>query len=327
MPVPGPGGIRSWGSVVRRVTRNEDFLRKATAPVGLVVVCLIFSIANPRFFTEVNIDGMLGDAVVPIFLTLSAVFVLSIGGIDLSLAATVSLGSVVAAALLRLGVPLLWALVAAVFSGLLVGLVNGLIVGLVRIPDFIVTLGTLSVVSGIALVVSGGNTYQIGVDNRFLVALGNDSVWIFRYDFIVAVVVGLIIQVVLFHTRTGTHLLATGDNAVAASAMGVRLYRIKLFGYGAAGLLAGLGSVMLAAYIGSSQPSVNTEYLLNAIAAVVLGGVSLFGGRAIVWAPMVGAVLLTVLQDGLVLVGFSADYTPIAVGIVVLGSATLMRKG
>ena len=321
---PAASGVRR---AVIRVLRSEDATRKATAPIGLLILSIIFTLTSPYFLTEVNVNGMLADSVIPICLTLSAIFVLSLGGIDLSLAAVVSLGTVVAAALEANGLPLVLALSGSLAVGLVVGLTNGLIIGRARIPAFIVTLATMSIVAGIGLGLSQGQVHQIGAGSDFLSTLGTKSVGIFRYDFIVVIAVACVMHVILFHTRSGTHLLAIGDSEEAAQAMGIRQGRIKLFGYGLAGLLAGLGSIMLATYIGSSEPAQNTDYLLNAIAAVVLGGVSLFGGRANIWAPVVGAILLTVLRDGLVLIGFSPFYTPVAIGVVVLGAAILMREG
>ena len=133
------------------------------------------------------------------------------------------------------------------------------------------------------------------------------------------------LHIVLFHTRFGTHLLAVGDNPDAAKAMGLKVPRIKLAGYMICGAMGGLGAVLLTSYIGSSQPATNTDYLLKAIAAVVLGGVSLFGGRATIYGPVIGAILLTFLQSGLTLLGVSAFYSPLVIGIVVIAAATLMR--
>ncbi|BCB91961.1 ABC transporter permease [Phytohabitans suffuscus] len=316
---PGAPRARSAASLL-----TEDLLTKATAPVGLLVICLVFSILSPRFLTADNIGGMLADASLPILLALGATFVVALAGIDLSLAATVALGSVAFGIGYERGLPLLVCCLLSVATGLVVGLFNGAVVGWVRIPDFIVTLGTMSLVMGTALVVSGGT--PIEVNNSFFTTISTESVGIFRYNLLIALAVAAGAHVLLNHTRFGTHLLATGGNTEAARAMGIRVGRVKLAGYALCGLLAGSMSVLLIAYVGSTQPAANTDYLLKAIAAVVLGGVSLFGGRATIWGPVVGAILLTVLQDGLILLGVSAFYEPIVVGAVVIVAASLMRS-
>jgi ribose/xylose/arabinose/galactoside ABC-type transport system permease subunit len=194
----------------------------------------------------------------------------------------------------------------------------------IRIPDFIVTLGSFSLTSGIALVVSQGIPVQIS--DQLLRTLSTGSIWLFRLNFLVAVALSVVLHVVLFHMRFGTYVLATGGNLDAARAMGINVARMKFLVYVLCGSLAGVTAVMLIAFIGAAQPAPSTQFLLSAIASVVLGGVSLFGGRATIHGPVVGAIFLTVLYDGLTLLGFSAFYQPIVVGIVVIAAAVLMRR-
>jgi len=314
---------RARWSTARNILRTEEFWTKITAPAALVMLCVVFTAVTPNFFTRSNIDGVLADSSLPVLLALGSTFVIALAGIDLSLASTVALSSVVVGRLFSGGLSLPWCCLAGVATGLAVGLVNGFFVGWVRIPDFIVTLGSLSFVMGLGLIFSHGKPVQI--DSDFFAQISTNSLWVFRYNFLIALGFAVVLHVVLFRTRTGTHLLATGNDAEAARAMGIRVARVKLFGYALSGLMAGCTAVMLIAYVGASQPATNTDYLLKAIAAVVLGGVSLFGGRATIWGPVVGAVLLTALDDSLTLVGFSAFYEPVAVGIVVVAAATLMR--
>jgi len=179
------------------------------------------------------------------------------------------------------------------------------------------------VVMGLSLIISQGK--PVAIAERSLTAVSTMSVAGIRVNFLVAIAVAIVLHIVLFRTRFGTHLLAVGDNADAAKAMGLKVPRIKLAGYMICGGMAGIAAIMLTSYIGSSQPATNTDYLLKAIAAVVLGGVSLFGGRATIYGPVIGAVLLTFLQSGLTLLGVSAFYSPLVIGIVVIAAATLMR--
>jgi ribose transport system permease protein len=145
------------------------------------------------------------------------------------------------------------------------------------------------------------------------------------YFVIVAAIAAIIGHVALFHTRFGTHLLATGGDPEAARAMGIDTDRIKIAAYIISGFLAGVASILLTARIGAAEPAANTTYLLNSVAAVVLGGVSLFGGRGTIVGPIVGALLLTALVNGLTLLSVSQFYQQVAIGIIVVLAALLMR--
>ncbi|TLF30311.1 ABC transporter permease [Microbacterium sp. 5K110] len=308
---------------MRRALGSEEIWMKLAAPVALVLLSVVFTALNPRFLSWPSVSTMLADSTIPILLALGATFAVSLAGIDLSLAATVALGSVTMATAYQSGMPLLVCCAIAVLTGLAVGAINGTFIGWVRIPDFIVTLGSLSVVMGLSLIVSQGK--PVAIPERALTSLSTISVAGIRVNFLLAIAVAIVLHIVLFHTRFGTHLLAVGDNPDAAKAMGLKVPRIKLAGYMICGAMGGLGAVLLTSYIGSSQPATNTDYLLKAIAAVVLGGVSLFGGRATIYGPVIGAILLTFLQSGLTLLGVSAFYSPLVIGIVVIAAATLMR--
>jgi len=211
----------------------------------------------------------------------------------------------------------------AVAAGAVVGVVNGLLIGMAKITDFIVTLGTLSAASGAALVLSDGK--PVTIIDRFLLRLSTEGVDVFGWPFVVAAVLAVALHVVLFHTRFGTHVLAAGGSAEAATAVGISVARIKVAVYTVSGLLAGIGAILLVARVGAAEPAANTSFLLNSVAAVVLGGVSLFGGRATILGPVVGALLLTALANGLTLLGVSEFYQPVAVGAVVVLAALLTR--
>ena len=234
-----------------------------------------------------------------------------------------TLAAVVLGLIFAAGWSLVLCLLAAVAAGGLVGLVNGLLVARGRITDFIVTLGTLSAASGLALLLADGKPQT--VISAPLLRLSTGTVGIIGYSVIIAAALAVVAHVVLFHTRFGTYVLATGGNAEAANATGVRTARIKTSVYVISGVLAGVGSILLVARVGAAEPAANTSFLLNSVAAVVLGGVSLFGGRATIVGPVIGALLLTALVNGLTLLGVSQFYQPLSVGIVVVLAALLTR--
>ena len=291
------------------------------APITLVLLAIVFQILNPTFLSAGNLESMLTSSAILIVLAIGQTFVVATAGIDLSIASAMTLSAVVFGVVFDAG--LLAAVVAAVLTGLMVGLVNGLLVSRGRITDFIVTLGMLSAASGAALILADGKPKTI--ISGPLLKLSTGTVWIFGYSFLIAVILAAAAHVVLFHTRFGTHVLATGGNAEAAAATGVSTARIKTAVYVIAGSSAGIAAVLLVARVGAAEPASNTSFLLNSVAAVVLGGVSLFGGRATIAGPVVGALLLTALVNGLTLLGVAQFYQPLSVGIVVVAAAFLTR--
>ena len=293
------------------------------APIGLVVVFVAFFIATPDFLTVTNISDLLVSAAILLILAMGQQLVVTVAGIDLSVGSNLPWS----AAVLGFGYSHGWglpvAILAALLAGLLVGLVNGLLIAGLNMTDFIVTLGSLSVVSGLTLLLTSGNT--VPVNSRFLQGLALDGIGPIRWFWVVAFLVAAMVGFLLFHTRTGTYLLATGGNIEAASESGIHTDRIRLLAYACSGLAAGLAAVLFVARTGGADPSLQTDLLLSSIAAVVLGGSSLFGGRASVLGSVAGAVLLQSLINGFTLVGISQYYQPIAVGAVVLGAAFISR--
>lgn len=303
--------------------KDAGFWADWAALVGLVLLVVIFQAANPTFLSGGNVSSMLTAAAILLILSIGQTFVIATAGIDLSLASAMTLGAVVFGQAYSHGWGLAGSCVAAVVAGAVVGVINGVLVAHGKITDFIVTLGTLSAASGAALILANGKPVTI-VDTHLL-RLSTGGVGILGYTFIIAVVLATIAHVVLFHTRFGTHVLATGGSPEAASATGISTQRVKVAVYTISGLLAGVGAILLVARIGAAEPAANTSFLLNSVAAVVLGGVSLFGGRATIIGPFIGALLLTALVNGLTLLGVSQFYQPLAVGIVVVLAALLTR--
>lgn len=327
---PAEGKDMTTQTVVARDTepwslrlRDVGFWAEWAALVGLVVLVVIFQAANPTFLSAGNIEAMLVASAILIILAVGQTFVIATAGIDLSIASTMTFAAVGFGQAFAAGWGLAASCLAAIVAGTAIGAVNGLLISRGKITDFIVTLGTLSAASGAALVLADGK--PVTVINATLLRLASGSIGIFGYSFLIAVAVAVLAHITLFHTRFGTHVLATGGNAEAATATGISTRRIKFAVYAAAGSLAGLGAILLVARVGAAEPAANTSFLLNSVAAVVLGGVSLFGGRGTILGPVIGALLLTALVNGLTLLGVSQFYQPLAVGIVVVLAALLTR--
>ncbi|MFQ6394528.1 ABC transporter permease [Nocardia sp. KC 131] len=293
------------------------------APIALVVVWLAFFIATPNFLTADNIDDLLVASTILTVLALGQQFAVVVGGIDLSVGATLPWSAALLGYLTSHGYPVTVGIVAAILGGLVAGVVNGVLIGRFQMTDFVVTLGTLSVLSGLTLLLTSGNS--IPVNSAFLQSLALDGAGPFRWFWLFALVAALGVAGILFRTRVGTHLLATGGNIDSARETGIPVRRIRLLAYGACGLLCGVAGVMLVARNGGADPSLQTTYLLSSIAAVVLGGSSLSGGKASVLGTVCGAILFTSLINGFTILGISQYYQPLAVGAVLLLAAAISR--
>jgi len=303
--------------------RNPSFWVEWAAVIGLVVLAIVFTALDSSFLSSGNIRAMLLASAILTILAVGQAFVILTAGIDLSIASVMTFSAVMFGLAMTHGWPLPLACAVALLAGGAFGTINGTLVAKGRITDFIVTLGALSAASGLALILADGK--PITVINATLFKLSSGGVGVVPYTFMIAVVVAVIAHVVLFMTPFGTHVLAAGGSVEAASATGVKVDRVKIAVYLIAGALAGLASILLVARVGSAEPAANTTFLLNSVAAVVLGGVSLFGGKGSIRGPVFGALLLTALANGLTLLGVSQFYQPLAVGIVVVSAAFLTR--
>jgi ribose/xylose/arabinose/galactoside ABC-type transport system permease subunit len=316
-PPPGPS-VR-----LREAVRSPTLWVEWASLIGLVVLVAVFGILDSTFLSSGNIRGMLLASAILVILSVGQSFVILTAGIDLSVASTMTFAAVLFGMAMTSGKGLFLSCIIAVLAGAGIGLINGFIIAKGGITDFIVTLGALSAASGAALIFADGK--PITVINASLFKLSGGDIANIPYTFLIAVAVAVLAHIVLFKTPFGTHILATGGSPVAAQATGIKTTRVKMAVYLISGLLAGLAAILLVARVGSAEPAANTSFLLNSVAAVVLGGVSLFGGKGSIRGPVFGALLLTALNNGLTVLEVSQFYQPLAVGVVVISAAFLTR--
>ncbi|HEY7043479.1 MAG TPA: ABC transporter permease [Nocardioidaceae bacterium] len=318
-----PASRRTGGGQPDRRRLSELPWPELASTLGLIALAIIFGIANSGYLSQGNVEAILQASAILIVLTVGQTFVIATGGIDLSVASTMTLGAVVLGEFYANGWNIWLAALAGFIAAAIVGVVNGLVISKGGITDFIVTLGTLSAASGLALIISDGK--KTTVIEPALIKLSINGIWIFSWAVIIALGIAVVSHVVLFHTRFGVHVLAIGGSAESSRALGIKVWLVKTGVYVISAGLAGVGALLLVARVGAAEPAANTSFLLNSVAAVVLGGVSLFGGRATIVAPVMGALLLTALVNGLTRVGLSEFYQPLTVGVVVVLAAFLTR--
>lgn len=324
MTASAEAGAVSKFALLREGFKDPFFWSKWLVVVAFLLVVLIFGALSPQaFLTTYNLNNILVASAIPAIIVVGQTFTVATAGIDLSVSSIMTFGAVCFGLAFTNGWPLYQCIIFSTLAGMLCGVMNGLIIAKRQINDFIVTLGMLSVAAGGALVLSDGKPRQIIDESLANIAI-NEFVHI-PYLMFIAFGIVVIAHFVLFHTRFGTHLLAVGGDPDAARAMGISIVKIKVVVYSISGSLAGFAAVLTISRIGAAEPAANTSILLNSVAAVVLGGVSLFGGRATIFGPFVATLLLQALSNGLTILGVASYYQYIAVGVVVIVSASLVR--
>lgn len=293
-------------------------------PLAVLVLAIIaFSLVNHRFLVPANLSLVLQQVTVIATLALGQTLVILTAGIDLAAGAIAVFSSILMANIAtKLGVPGILALIIGLILGTAMGALNGLLVTRIKLPPFIVTLGTLSIFFSLNSVVSGSETIR-GTDMpAIMTATGNTAFRLGTFS----VTWGSIIMLALFafffyglqNTAWGKHVYATGDDIEAARLAGIRTDRVLLSVYLVAGLIYAIGAWVLMGRLASASPNVGTEYNLDSITAVVLGGTSLFGGRGLVLGTLVGALIVGVFRNGLQLGGVDVVWQGTAIGLLVL---------
>ena len=282
--------------------------------------CAFLTIATDTFLTTTNVFNMLRSFSWIAIAAFGETLVVLTAGIDLSVGSTMALSGLGAALLLTWGVPVPLAVLGGILVGSLVGLSNGALITRFRIPPFIATLGMMSIARGIAFGATNGWPVR-GLPKSFN-NLGQGDIPIGPWDVPIPVIVMLVLAVLtsLFLSRTvrGRHIYAVGGNEEATRVSGINTQRLKLFVYVACGVFAAIGGILMTARLGVAAPTAATSYELDIIAAVVIGGVSLFGGEGTILGVLLGAALMQTIRTGLNLLGFPAYWQPAAIGAVII---------
>ncbi len=246
------------------------------------------------------------------------------GGIDLAVGSVLGLSGVVTAALLAGGYGIATGLTAGILVGLLSGLLNGLIITKAKLPPFIVTLGSMSMMRGLAFAITGGETIR-SLPEEFL-SIGQGSLAGIPIPVIAMAVFAVAIGILLKKSVWGRYAYAIGGNEQAAIYSGVNVERIKLIVYSLCGFAAGLAGVLFTARFGVGQSTAGLGYELDVIAAAVIGGVSLSGGRGTILGAVMGSLLMGILRNGLVLLNVSPYWQQFAIGVVIVLAVIMDRK-
>lgn len=292
--------------------------------IALVLLVAFFSVATDNFFTVGTLTTILTQLPALTVVTLGMTLVLISGGIDLSVGSVVALSSAVIG--IGFGVyelPLVFAALLGISAGACAGLINGVLGSYLRLPVFIVTLGMLEAGRGAAYLVTGSQTVYIGPSIQAL-TLPLPGIGL-SPSFLIALSLVVLAQFILSRTVFGRYLIAIGTNEQAAKISGIRTEPYLMWVLVVSGVLAGLGGLMNAAYLGASDPNAAIGLELSAIAAAVIGGTSLMGGRGSIVGAFIGVLIISVLQNGLAQMGVSEPFKRLITGLVIILAVLIDR--
>lgn len=298
----------------------------AVQSLGLLIVIFVggvmLSFASPVFFTRINIENLLFSSTIIAVMAIGQAFVILVAGIDLSVGAVLALASVLSVVLAtQADLPVWLAVLLALATGAGIGLINGLSVTVLRIPALIATLAMMSIARGIAYLISDGRNIapvpSVYIDIQSSRLFGIPVVIIFT------LFVGVFAHFVLTRTRFGREIFATGGNAIAARLAGIRTNRVILIAYMISGLAAALGGLMITARLEAGAATAGFGYELTVISAVVIGGVSLFGGEGKIVGVLLGVILLGLVQNAVNLLNVPPNYDYVVSGLVIAAAAAL----
>ncbi len=284
--------------------------------VSLVIVITFLSLKTDTFWTGDNLWNVARNftwIAIPAF---GESLVIIIGGVDLSVGSVMALSGLVSALCLQAGLPVPGAVLAGLIAGSLVGCLNGLLVGHIRLPPFVVTLGTLSIIRGITFGLAGGwPVRDLPLGFRFL---GQAALWQVPVPVLLMLILAVLVALMLNLTVLGRYIRVLGDSERALLLAGVSLAQIKVLVYTLCGFLTAVGGLLMTARLGVAAPTAAGGYELDIIAAVVIGGTSLFGGQGSILGVLLGAAFMQVFRNGLVLLGFHAYWQSASIGALIL---------
>lgn len=306
--------------------RFDNIMQKLGPFLGLIILVAIVSILNPAFLEPINILNLLRQISINALIAFGMTFVILTGGIDLSVGAILALSSALTAGFIVSGMDPILAIIVGSIIGAILGMVNGLLITKGKMAPFIATLATMTIFRGLTLVYTDGNPIT-GLGSNYAFQLFGRGYFLgIPVPAITMLLTFIVLWVLLHKTPFGRRTYAIGGNEKAALISGIKVPRVKIMIYSLAGFMSALAGAILTSRLNSAQPTAGTSYELDAIAAVVLGGTSLSGGRGRIVGTLIGVLIIGVLNNGMNLLGVSSFYQSVVKGIVILIAVLLDRK-
>jgi ribose transport system permease protein len=321
---PGASGpatrAPSGGRLLARMKRSSCFFPL----VGLIAVCLVMIATTDNFFSLSNFLNIARQVSINAIIAVGMSCAILSGGIDLCVGAVMALSGTLMAGMMVAGVPPFAAILLGLGVGLLFGLFNGFFVAYAGMPPIIVTLATMGIARGLALIYTGG--YPIDGLPEMFAFFGRGAVFGVQTPVVIMLLVFVLAYLLLDHTPVGRYIYAIGSNEEAARLSGVRVARYKLLVYALSGFTCALAGLVLSSRLMSGQPNAGVAFEMDAIAAVVMGGTSISGGRGSIIGTLIGALMLGVLNNGLNMMGVSPYVQNIIKGLIILFAIYISRE-
>lgn len=294
--------------------------------IGLVVFIIVLAFVSDNFFTVNNMLNLLRQVSINGLIAFGMTFVILTGGIDLSVGSMLALGSALTAGLLTSGIDPLLAIFIGLLIGLILGAINGIIITKGKVAPFIATLATMTIFRGATLVYTDGKPITGLSDSFTFEMIGKGYLFGIPFPVIIMLIIFFILIFLLQNTVFGRQVYAIGGNEEASILSGIKVDRIKIWIYSLVGMLSVLAGIIMMSRLNSAQPTAGTSYELDAIAAVVIGGTSLAGGRGRIAGTLIGVLIIGVIDNGLNLLNVSSFYQQIVKGGVILVAVLLDRR-
>lgn len=312
--------------VLKRQSLIKTLLGRSGVFWALILLCIAASIASPHFLRVDNLIDVGRQIAISGIVAVGMTFVILTAGIDLSVGAIIGVVAVISASMLKAGIPQFWVIIAGLAIGGFVGAINGLGVTVGRVPAFIMTLGLMVAGRGFAMTYSQGAPIDLGNATNAFQWLGGGNwlgipvpIWVFALVFIAG-------ALTLKYTAFGRYVYAVGDNREAARLSGIHVGLVEFMVYFLTGILSGLAALIFVSRLTVGDPTAGTDMELDAIAMVVIGGVSLFGGEGGIAGTLIGTAIIAVLANLLNLVGISPFTQEIVKGAIIVGAVLLATR-
>ena len=302
------------------------YMSELTTVIALIILMAVITIINSNFLTANNLLNLLLQVTSNALIAFGMTFVILTGGIDLSVGSILALSSALTAGLLGSGMPVTLAILISLILGCILGMMNGLLISYGKLAPFIVTLATMTIFRGATLVYTNGNPITKGLSDSFLFQfLGQGYIVGIPFPVIIMFIEFIVLYVLLHKTAFGKSVYAIGGNEKAAYISGVKLNKVKIIIYSISGIMASISGLIITSRLSSAQPTAGASYEMDAIAAVVLGGTSLSGGKGRILGTLIGALIIGVLNNGLNIIGVSAFWQQVVKGVVILIAVLIDR--
>jgi ribose/xylose/arabinose/galactoside ABC-type transport system permease subunit len=299
-----------------------NYLRQYGIFIAFFLICFAISLFSTQFLTISNWTIIFTQVSINALLAFGVTFVIITGGIDLSLGSMIAVSGVLAALMAHPGdYPVIIPIIIGLFTGVVIGAFNGFVVTKSKIAPFIVTLGTMTIARGLALIFSKGRPISNLSDSFNYI--GSGTIFGIPFPIIILIFVFIVCAILLNKTVLGRYIYAVGGNEIAARASGINVNKVKMAVYTICGLLAGLAGILLTARVTTGQPNAGAGFELDAIAAAVIGGTSTKGGIGTIGGTFLGALLIGVINNGLDLMNVTSYYQQVVMGVIIIGAVVL----